>query len=137
MTDVQSSSVILWKITSRRMPALLTDVDAAEVVHRGLDDLTPAVPARHRVGVDRRLAAALLDDLPGLLGWRVGLALAGQRGADVVDDDLGAFAGHHDGDLAADAAAGAGDDRDLAGQHGALGIGVGHWFLLGDALAAG
>ena len=42
---------------------------------------------------------------------------AGQRGADVVDDDLGAGRGHGERDLAADAAARSGDDRDLAFHH--------------------
>ncbi len=49
-----------------------------------------------------------------LIGGAV--VVAGAVGADagVVDDDLRAFLGHEVGDAAADAAAGAGDDGDLA-----------------------
>ena len=50
-------------------------------------------------------------------GRRVGAALAGQRGADVGDDHPGAGLRHHDGDLASDAAARAGDHDNLAFHH--------------------
>ena len=52
------------------------------------------------------LAAFLLDDLLGL-GGVVMLA-------QIEDRDVGAFAGEQRGDRAADAAVGAGDQRDLA-----------------------
>ena len=72
------------------------------------------------VGLDRDGAGAVVepfDDAADLLG--------GGLGGDVVDDDAGAAFAHLDGAAAADAAAGAGDERDLAVQAGG-GDGDGH-----------
>jgi hypothetical protein len=55
----------------------------------------------------------------GLRGAGV-LAFAGDRGADVIDDDLGALACHRQRDVAADAAAGARDDDDFALHHACI-----------------
>jgi hypothetical protein len=54
-------------------------------------------------------AADLLDDLSGRAATTAG---AVHLGPEVVDDDLGALAGHHQRVLAPDAASGAGDDGD-------------------------
>ena len=63
------------------------------------------------------LAAAALDDVDDLVGGRLVGTLAGDRAAEVVDDDLGAVVGEHDRLAPPDAAAGTGDDRDLAVEH--------------------
>ena len=51
---------------------------------------------------------------------RLSRAFAGDRAAEVVDDDLGAVVGEHDRLAAADAVAGSGDDRHLAVEHAHL-----------------
>src|SRR5205823_5894929 len=58
-------------------------------------------------GDDLRLAALLADDAGGRLG---------ADGVAVDDDDLGAALGEGEGGGPADAVAGAGDQRDLAGE---------------------
>ena len=73
--------------------------------------------AATELGADCRDAALLFDELLGLLGRRGRGAFAPQRGADIGDDHLRPGAGHHDRDLAPDAAARAGHHGDLAFHH--------------------
>jgi hypothetical protein len=90
------------------MPALLTkDVEAAEPVdclaHHSLD-----VVAADHVHSERERLAAGRGDL-GRHPRRLRLVQVGDR-------DAGALMGQPEGDRPPDAAAGAGDDRDLAAQ---------------------
>ena len=118
MTDSQSSSVILWKITSRRMPALFTTASMRPKWSSAACTIfcAEAQAATDSVQISATPPFCLISRL-GLLRRRGGAALAGQRGADVGNDDLGPGGGHHDGDLPADAAARAGDHRNLAFHH--------------------
>src|SRR5439155_6659457 len=79
-----------------------------------LDDALAALRRRDRVVVGHRLATGLLDLVDDLLRSGVAAALAVDGPAEVVDDDLGATARQVEGVGAAQAAAGAGDDRDPA-----------------------
>ena len=106
--------LILWKMTSRRMPALLTRMStrpkassAALTICFGVLRLGD----RERRG--DRLAAGLLDRGDGLLRRACVVAGAVQAGADVADHDARAFLRHQLGDGAADAAPAAGDDGDF------------------------
>ena len=111
MTASHSASVMLASMRSRRMPALLTsDVEAAEGVDGRLDEALGAVPVADVVAVGDGLAAHGLDLVDDLLRRALVGALAVHRAAEVVDDDLGAVVGQQQRVLAADAAAGAGDD---------------------------
>ena len=113
MTASHSASLMLVSMRSRRMPALLIeDVEAAEGVDRGLDEPLGAVPVADVVGVGDGLAAHGLDLVDDLLGRAGVVALAVHRAAEVVDHDLGAVVGQEQRVLAADAPAGARDDRD-------------------------
>ena len=70
------------------------DVDAAEGIERGLDDLVGVLRLGDRERRGDRLAARLLDLVDHLLR-RAGVAAgAVERGADVVDHDLGALLRH-------------------------------------------
>ncbi len=89
-------------------------IDPAKMIQRGLDDFPGRAPGSDGFSADFRLAATLLDQRLGLLRRGCRSTLAVQRCTDIRDDDLGAGAGHHDRDLAADAAAGAGYDSDFA-----------------------
>jgi len=89
------------------------DIDAAEGVARGLDDGVGVLRLGDRQRAGDRLAAALGDLVDHGLrrtGVRAG---AIEARADVVDHDARAFARQQQRDRAADAAAGAGDDRNL------------------------
>ena len=66
------------------------------------------------LAVRDRLAAERLDLAHDVVRGPFARALAGERRAEVVDDDLRARARERERVLAADPAAGAGDDRDLA-----------------------
>ena len=90
------------------------DVDAAEGVDRGLDDLLGVL----RLGDGERggdgLAAGLFDGVDRFLR-RAGIeAGALQTGADVAHHHARAFLGHQFGDGAADAASRSGDDGDFS-----------------------
>ena len=89
------------------------NVDAAKGVERGLDDLVGVLRLADRERRGDRLAARLLDFVDDLLRWAGVAAEAVERGADVVDQDLGALLGHQHGDGAADAPASPGDDGDF------------------------
>ena len=98
------------------MPALLTnDVEPAELVDRLLHKRFP----RHSKSAtlfsvgDRGAARGPISSTTCVGRTGVG-PLARVAAAEVVDDDLGAFAGEQQRVLAPDAAAGAGDDRDPA-----------------------
>ena len=90
------------------------DVDLAERVDRGLDDALAALGGGHRVVVRHGVAAGGLDLVDDLLRGCVVAALAVDRAAEVVDDDLRAAARHLEGVGPAQPAAGAGHDRDPA-----------------------
>ena len=66
------------------------------------------------LAVRDRLAAERLDLADDVVRRPLARALAGERRAEVVDDDLRAGARERERVLAADPAPGAGDDRDLA-----------------------
>ena len=88
-------------------------VEPAEMVGRRLHDLARGDRFRHRLEVGDRSTAALLDLLDHFLGGGCARTSAVGRDAGIVDDDLGAFGGAEQRDLAPDAAAGAGDDDDF------------------------
>ena len=109
------SGPALWKALSRRMPALLTTMSTrAEGVDRGLHDGGAALGRGHRVRVGHGLAAGRLDLVDHPLGRALVAAGAVDRAAEVVHDHERAAGGEQQGVLAAEAAAGAGDDRHLA-----------------------
>ena len=86
------------------------DVDATELVDRGLHRGINLVFAGHVDGY----ADCLRPVLAQFHGRRIGGVLV-----QVGDDDVSAFARKHDGDFAADAARGAGDECDFVFQlHG-------------------
>ena len=90
------------------------DVELAEGVEGALDDALGALEVGDALAVGDGLAAHLLDLVDHLLGRAVvGAAGAVEVRAEVVDDDLGAVLGHQQRLFAADAAARAGDDRNL------------------------
>ncbi len=91
-------------------------VEPAEMIGRRLDDLAGGDRFRHRLEIGDRGAAALLDLLDHFLGGRGARSGAVGGDAGIVDHDLGAFGGAEQRDLAADAAACAGDDDDLVLQ---------------------
>ena len=95
------------------------DVDLAVGIHGGSDDALGGAPVGHAIGVDDGLALAVegLDFADNLLRRRCVTALAVDRGANVVDDDLGAILRHDERDRPADAAPRAGDNGNLAFKH--------------------
>src|SRR5262249_37651975 len=95
------------------------DVEAPERVDGRPDDVLRAAEVRDAVVACDRLAAATLDDVDHFFGRSLVGALAGDRPAEVVDDDLGAVIGERDRLAAPHAAPRSGDDRDLAVQHSA------------------
>ena len=92
-------------------------VDPAEGINRGLDDAVGGLPLGHAVGVRHRRAAFGLDFLDHFLCRPGVLAFARDRGADVVDDHLGAPCRHGQREIAPDAAAGACHNDDFVFQH--------------------
>ena len=90
------------------------DVDRAERVDGGLDDGLAALGGGDAVGVGDGFAAEVVDLVDHVLGRALVAALARHRAAEVVDHDAGAAPGQLERVLAAEAAARAGDDRDLA-----------------------
>ena len=104
MTASHSSSVMLARTRSRRMPALLTSTWTSPKVSMAvLDQALRAFPVGHAVAVGDGLAAGghdLVDDLLG--GAGVGADAVGGP-AEVVHDHLGAVLGEHQGVLPADA----------------------------------
>ncbi|GAB2807804.1 hypothetical protein GCM10022221_01350 [Actinocorallia aurea] len=95
------------------------DVEAAEGLHGGADQPRGAVPARDVVAVGDGLAAEVLDLGHDRFGDVAGAPAAGEGGAEVVDDDLGALPRELQGVFAADPASGPGDDDDPAfTEHG-------------------
>ena len=103
------------------MPGVVHEhVEAAERVERGADDVLGAVELGDAVVVGDGLAAALRDDVDDLVGGPLVGALAGDRSAEVVDDDLGAVIGELYRFAAAHTVARSGDDRHLAVEHAHL-----------------
>ena len=116
MTASHSSSVMLTSTRSRRMPALFTSTcrspNASTAV---LIEALAALPVGDVVGVGDGLAAHGLDLVDDLLAPAVRSSPDAVDGAaEVVDDDLGALRREQQRVLAADAPAGAGDDRDAS-----------------------
>ena len=91
-------------------------VELAVGVGRHLDDLAGRNGFRHRLEIGDRGAAALLDFLDHLFGWRGAGSRAVGGDAGIVDNDLGALTGAEQRDLAANAATRAGDDDDFVLQ---------------------
>ena len=83
------------------------DVDAAALLDDGVDQARDVGGLRH-VGDHRKRLAAERD---GVFGG----GIARSR-VDVIDDDMGALAGKSERDVAADAAAAAGDEGNLVFQ---------------------
>lgn len=86
------------------------DVELAELVQRGADEVFGLVHVRNVRVVRDRLPAGSLDISDRLSGRRVVSAFARDRHAEVVHDDLCAFLREQQRHFAADAAASAGDD---------------------------
>ncbi|MNT42318.1 hypothetical protein D3C72_1787360 [compost metagenome] len=101
-------------------------VHPAKGVDRALHDAGCGVGVGHAVGVGHGLATSSLDLVDHFLRGAVVMAFATGRGADVVDHDLRAFLGHGQRHIAANAAAGAGDDDNFAFEH------LGHVCFLGS-----
>ena len=106
------------------------DVEAAEGIEGGLDDALGAGEGSDGVVVGDGRPAGVADGVHDLIGGVVGaIPLARDGSAEVVDDDLGALGGEEERLAAADAPAGAGDDRDAALESGAPGVGHGASFM--------
>src|SRR5581483_9361464 len=113
ITSDQSEWLILWKMTSRRMPALLTRMSTRPKASSALLTIASAFFGSVIDSVEDGLAAGLFDRGNGLLR-RTGIAAGtGEAGADVADHDARAFPSHQLGDGAADAAPATGDDGDF------------------------
>src|SRR2546430_16165751 len=87
-----------------------------EGLDSGVDQLLPALPVGHVVGVGDGLATGGLDLVNDLLGGGAVVSGAVHRAAQIVDDDLCALLGEEQRVLAADAAPGAGDDGNASVQ---------------------
>ena len=99
------------------MPALFTSTSSPPNVSIAcLTSLSAPAQDGDVVAVDDRVAAGVLDQLHGLLGWGRVAALAAPVAAEVVDHDPGALGGEGQRLFASDAAAGSGDDGDFAVQ---------------------
>ena len=106
---------MLWKLLSRRMPALFTTMSMRpKRVERGLHDRGATLGRRDRVRVEDGLATRGLDLVDDLLAGSRVAAAAVDRAADVVDDHERAPAGEEQRVLPPEAAARTGDDRHLA-----------------------
>ena len=117
MTDSKASTLILVEDHVAQDAGIVDDaVEPAEMIGRRLHDLAGGDRFRHRLEIGDRGAAALLDLLDHFLGGCGADAGAVGGAAGIVDDDLGAFGGAEQRDLAADAAACAGDDDDFVLQ---------------------
>ncbi len=111
MVASHSSSVAETNIRSRTMPALLTmTCSPPNAVDRGIDDALGRIPVGNVLVIGDRLAAGGDDLRHHGIGSAGVAAFAGQRGADIVDDDVGAFGGKGQRIGAAQPAGGAGDD---------------------------
>ena len=92
------------------------DVEVAERLDRGVDQVLRALPVGDVVAVGHGLAAERLDLVDDLLRRR-GVRAGSVVGAtEIVDDDLGPLAGEEQRMLAADAATCARDDGDSTVQ---------------------
>jgi hypothetical protein len=88
------------------------DVDRAEGIDRGLDDVGGARRVSDRIVVRHGLAARRLDLRHDLVGRGMPATLAIDRAARIVHHHLGAAAGQQQRMRAAEAIAGTGDDGD-------------------------
>ena len=88
------------------------NVDAAPGVDRGVDDRLAAFWRRNAVGVGDGFSAVVPDLLHGVVGGIAARAVAGDRAAEVVDDDARPASGEKQRVLPAEAPACAGDDGD-------------------------
>src|SRR5262245_7062766 len=88
-------------------------IDATKVVDRRLDDAFGALRLGNAVPVRNRHAAGLADLADDLLRHAEVAAVALGGAAEIIDHHLAALRRRQQGDLAADAAAGAGHDDDF------------------------
>ena len=118
MTDSKASTLMRVEDRVAQDAGIVDDaVEPAEMCRsRVLTILLAGIASATRLEVGDRRAAALLDLLDHFLGGRGARSGAVGGAAGIVDHDLGAFGGAEQRDLAADAAAGAGDDDDFVLQ---------------------
>src|SRR6266404_589210 len=114
MTLCQSFCVILWKKTSRRMPALFTTTSRRPGLYRVLDDGVRTVPGGDAVKARHSGAAGRSDLLAHLLRRPRVRSLSEGRCPQVVDDDFRTALGGQFRDLGADAVARASDQDDFS-----------------------
>ena len=117
MTASHSSSVMFTSIRSRRIPALLTRMSRRPNSSIACWIMRPA-PAKSATFSPFATAsppAALISSTTCSAG-AASASLAGEPAAEVVDDDLRAGGRERERVRAADAAPGAGDDRDFSAQ---------------------
>src|SRR6218665_3753657 len=101
MTASNSSSLILWKKRSRRMPALFTTPSMRPKVSSA--EVTMRAPLRESDTLSAGAAASLrLDRVDGLLPGAGIVAFAAGGRPDVVGDHAGAGLGQGQCDVAAD-----------------------------------
>ena len=97
------------------MPALLITMSTVPNASTAVFTMaSPPSAVATRVRVGHRLAAEIVDLVGDVLGRALVAALARYRTAEVVDDDPCASFGQLERMLAAETAAGARDDRNLA-----------------------
>ena len=117
MTSDQSDQLMRWKMRSRRMPALLTRMSTRPKASSAAFTILSAFCGSVIESVEAiALPPACLDLVDHLLRRAGVAARAVERRADVVDHDARAFLRHQHRDGAPDAAPGAGDDGDFAGD---------------------
>src|SRR5262249_38241357 len=92
------------------------DIELAEGVDRGLDDVLGAGALGDVVEARDRLAAGGPDLRADLLGHRLAFTGDAAGTAEVVDDALGALLGEENRVRAADSTAGAGDRTNLSAE---------------------
>ena len=96
-------------------------VEGAERFDAALDEVTGAFPIGDVVGVRDGFATRRDDLVDNVLGRSLIAARPVARDAEVVDDDLGAFAAKRERMFAADPTTGSGDDDDTtSAEHGSV-----------------
>ena len=91
-------------------------MEVAEGLDRGVDQRSGALPVRHVMAADRRLAAGSGDLAHHVLSRRQIGAVTLQVAAEVVDDDAGAFGGERQRMRPAEPPTGPGHDGDAPGE---------------------
>jgi hypothetical protein len=111
---VEQVGVVVERLVAQDAGVVDDDVDRAERLDRGGDDGLAALGGGDAVAVGDGLAAEGLDLADHVVGRTLAAAVARHRATEVVHDDARAAAGELERVRPAQAAAGAGDDRDLA-----------------------